>query len=89
MPHRTAAVEAALRKGSGIERAVQQLRNSLEILGPGRHCYTVETLALAIRDGRSRVVRSEWRRLKRELAELVPELQRLILEVSSPRSPVQ
>jgi HPt (histidine-containing phosphotransfer) domain-containing protein len=89
IPVRIAAVEAALGKGAGVERALQQLRNSLMILGPGQLSYTADTLNRAFLDGRKRVVRSEWRRLRRELSCLVPQIHRLMLEVSTPRSPVQ
>jgi hypothetical protein len=64
----------------GAERALERLRNCLILFGSGPVSCTAETLEAAVRARRGRRVRQEWKRL---------ECQRLMLEMSTPRSPVQ
>ncbi len=78
-----------LRHQLSTERALQQLRNCLILFGSGPVSCTAETLEAAIRTGRARRVQQEWKRLECQLQILVPQVQRLMLEVSTPRSPVQ
>jgi hypothetical protein len=73
----------------GAERALQRLRNCLILFGSGPVSRTAETLEAAVRAKRVRRVRQEWKRLECQLQILVPQVQRLMLEISTPRSPVQ
>jgi hypothetical protein len=77
------------RNNLAIERALQQLRNCLIVFGSGQVSFTAETLDAAVRSGRNRQVRCEWKRLERELKMLVPQVQRLMLEMATPRSAIQ
>lgn len=71
------------------ERALQQLHNCLLVFGSGTVCFTAESLEAAVRSGRNQQVRREWKRLDREVQILVPQVQRLMLEMATPRSAVQ
>jgi hypothetical protein len=73
----------------GAERALERLRNCLILFGSGPVSCTAETLEAAVRARRGRRVRQEWKRLECQLQILVPQVQRLMLEMSTPRSPVQ
>lgn len=71
------------------EHALQQLRNSLMVIGPGQLSFTVETLESAARARRTRQVQREWKRLEIQMQILVPQVQRLMLEVDTPRCAIQ
>ena len=71
------------------ERALRQLSNCLMLFGSGPVSCTVETMEFALRSGRKRQMRSEWLRLQHQLQLLVPQVQRLMLEVATPKSAVQ
>ena len=73
----------------GIERALQQLRNCLTVFGSGQISFTAEALGAAIRAGKAQQMKREWKRLQRQLAYLVPQVQRLMLEMSNPGPIVQ
>jgi|GEM_PF-1415462 hypothetical protein len=72
-----------------IERALQQLRNCLIVFGSGQVTFTAETLGAAVRGGRPRQVQKEWKRLDGQLKALIPQVQLLMLEMATPRGPVQ
>lgn len=61
------------RNRSLTERALQQLRNCLMVFGAGR----------------IRQVQREWKCLDRQVQLLVPQVQRLMLEMATPKSAVQ
>jgi HPt (histidine-containing phosphotransfer) domain-containing protein len=91
LPMRMETLDTAIHEGNKltIERALQQLRNCLIVFGSGQVSFTAETLEGAIRGGRKRQIRCEWKRLDREVQILVPQVQRLMLEMATPRSAVQ
>ncbi len=70
-------------------RALLQLQSCIMIFGAGHAAITAEMLEIAIRNRRSRQLRSEWKRLQAQLQHLVPQVQRLMLEMSTPRTLVQ
>jgi len=70
-------------------RALQQLRNCLIVFGSGQVSFTAETLQAAVHAQRTRQAQREWKRLERQLQLLVPQVQRLMLEISTPRTPLQ
>ncbi len=78
-----------LRHKRDTERALTQLRNCLILFGSGPVSCTAESLDAAVRARRARRMQQEWKRLQYQLQILVPQVQRLMLEVSTPRSPVQ
>lgn len=69
-------------------RALQQLRNCLILFGSGQVSFTAEALEAALQAGRVRRVQREWKSLERHLQLLVPQVQRLMLEASTP-TPLQ
>jgi hypothetical protein len=71
------------------ERALQQLRNCLMVFGAGPVSFTAEMLETAVRGGHTRLVQREWKRLDRQLKLLIPQVQRLMLEMATPKSAVQ
>ena len=77
------------RETSAAERAVQNLRGCLRVFGTGPVIFTLETLGYALLGGRRAQARREWLRLQRQLRALVPQVQRLMLEISPPCGPVQ
>jgi hypothetical protein len=91
LPMRVESLNHALkdRNHPGIDRALAQLRNCLLVFGSGEVCFTVETLQAAVCGGRVRQVKGERKRLERQLQILVPQVQRLMLEMASPTSAVQ
>jgi hypothetical protein len=70
-------------------RTLQQLRNCLIVFGSGQVSVTAEALQAAVHSGRTRQAQREWKRLERQLQLLVPQVQRLMLEMSTPRTPLQ
>jgi hypothetical protein len=70
-------------------RAVQRLRNCLIVFGSGAVCLTAEALEGAVHARRVRQAAREWKRLESQLYLLVPQVQRLMLEMSTPRTPLQ
>jgi HPt (histidine-containing phosphotransfer) domain-containing protein len=91
LPVRMESLHSALkdRNSPGVQRAVQQLRNCLIIFGSTPLSLTAEMLEAAVRSGRKRQMQRECKRLKRQVQILVPQVQRLMLEMSTPRSAVQ
>jgi HPt (histidine-containing phosphotransfer) domain-containing protein len=91
LPMRMDSLRSAFRNRNYplAQRALQQLRDALMLIGPGQLSFTAETLEFAMRSRRSRQVQLEWSRLEREMQMLVPQVQRLMLEVSTPRTAVQ
>lgn len=71
------------------ECAIQRLSNCLVVFGSSPVITTMETMATALRQGRRKQVRSEWNRLQVQLDLLVPQVQRLMLEVANPQGTVQ
>lgn len=71
------------------ERALRQLRNCLIVFGTGPVSLTAEILEAAVRGGRGRQVRREWKRLDHQIRILVPQVQRLMLEMATPKGAVQ
>ena len=70
-------------------RALLQLQSCILVFGVGHASCTAEKLELALREHRYRRAKSEWDRLQLQLRDLVPQVQRLILEMVTPRTPVQ
>ncbi|MGC2209844.1 MAG: Hpt domain-containing protein [Candidatus Korobacteraceae bacterium] len=70
-------------------RALLQLQSCIMVFGAGHAAVTAEILENAIRNRRVRQVRSEWTRLQAQLQQLVPQVQRLMLEMSTPRTLIQ
>jgi len=70
-------------------RALLQLQGCIMVFGSGHAAVTAEILETALRNRRSRQVKSEWARLQTQLQHLVPQVQRLMLEMSTPRTLVQ
>jgi hypothetical protein len=71
------------------QRALLRLSNCLMLFGPGPLSSTMEAMEVAIRSDRKRPLRREWLRLQLQLQNLVPQVQRLMLEVSTPKCAVQ
>jgi HPt (histidine-containing phosphotransfer) domain-containing protein len=89
VPLRAAVLDSALQSRKGVERAVQQLCNALVVFGAGSVSPTVASLEAALRQGNSRQLRSHWKRLQQEIMQLIPQVQRLMLEICNPRGAVQ
>jgi hypothetical protein len=81
------AIRARDRKAT--EQAAQRLRNCLIAFGCPAVSGTAESLELAVQGERIRLVQREWKRLERQLQLLVPQVQRLMLEVATPKTAVQ
>ncbi len=81
------AIELCNRQSTG--RALQQLRNCLIVFGSGPVSTTADMLDTALRSGRSRQLQREWKRLHQQLQVLVPQVQKLLLEVAVPKYAVQ
>ncbi len=71
------------------QRALLRMRTGLTIFGSGQVSPTAQRLEHAVRDRRLRQIRHEWKRLESQLQLLVPQVQRLMLEMATPRSAVQ
>ncbi len=69
--------------------ALQHLRNCLIVFGSGQISFTAETLEAAVHARRTRQAQREWKRLERQLQSFVPQVQRLMLEMSTPRTLLQ
>ena len=91
LPMRMDSLRSAIKDANYplAQRALQQLRDALMVIGPGQLSFTAETLESAVRARRTRQVQREWKRLECEMHMLVPQVQRLMLEVSMPRTAVQ
>ncbi len=91
LPMRVDALRSAIGKCKhpAADRAVQQLRNCLMIFGFGTVSMTAEALDVAIRCGPIRDAQREWKILDGQLQILVPQVQHLLLQVSTPKSAVQ
>jgi hypothetical protein len=91
LPIRMDSLQSAMQHPNkrGIERALQQLRNCLIVFGSGQICSTAEMLGVAIRSDKSQQMKREWKRLQGQLHYLVPQVQRLMLEMSDPGPGVQ
>ena len=70
-------------------RALLQLQSCIMVFGAGHAAITAEMLENAMRNRRVRQVRGEWTRLQAQLRQLVPQVQLLMLEMSTPRTLVQ
>ena len=70
-------------------RALQQLRNCLVVFGSGPLSSTAEALEAALHAGRVRQVQREWKCLQSHIQLLVPQVQRLMLETSTPTTRLQ
>jgi hypothetical protein len=66
--------------------ALLQLRSCIVVFGSGQASATAEILDTAIRNRRARKVEREWLQLQAQLQHLVPQVQRLFLEMASPGS---
>ncbi len=91
LPMRVEAVRSAIGKCKhpAADRAVQQLRSCLMIFGFGTVSMTADALDLAIRCGHTRDAHREWKILDNQLQILVPQVQHLLLQMSTPKSAVQ
>ncbi len=69
--------------------AIQRLRNCLIIFGSGRISFTAERLETVVHARRTRQTQREWKHLEQQLQLLVPQVQRLMLEMSTPRTLLQ
>jgi hypothetical protein len=91
LPIHMGALRIAFKHGEtfAAERALRLLDNCLVVLGSGAVSATMEALQSGLRCGNTRQVRREWVRIQELLQQIVPQVQRLMLEVTSPRSAVQ
>ncbi len=91
LPMRVESLHCAIedRDSRGTERALQRLRHCLIVFGYGQVSVTAQMLESAVLSGRSRQVQREWKFLQRQLQLLVPQVQRLMLEMSNPKTAVQ
>lgn len=91
LPIRMQSARAAIvaRDYPAAGRALQPLRNCLIVFGSGPVSVTVEMLEAAVLAGHPRAVSRHWKHLQRQLEILVPQVQRLMLESSTPQSAVQ
>jgi len=78
-----------LRDKASAEHALQLLRSCLILFGFGQVSGTAENLEAAVSANRPRRIQQQWKRLEYQLQILVPQVQRLMLEVSTPSTPVQ
>jgi hypothetical protein len=69
--------------------ALLQLQGCIMVFGIGHASCTAERLEFALRERRYRPAKAQWDRLQLQLRQLVPQVQRLILEMVTPRTPVQ
>jgi HPt (histidine-containing phosphotransfer) domain-containing protein len=69
--------------------ALLQLQGCILVFGSGHAAVTAEILETAIRNRRSRQVQGEWARLQAQMQHLVPQVERLMLEISTPRTRIQ
>jgi hypothetical protein len=91
LPMRMQYLHTALKGSSnqGTGRALEQLRNCLIVFGSGPVSVTAELLEAAVRGGCAREVQRELKHLEWQLQILVPQVQRLMLEMAVPKSAVQ
>ena len=91
LPVRIDAMHKAIKQRNGlvVGRALQQLHNCLIVFGAGQLSAAAENLEATLRDGRISQVQREWKRLQQQLQSVVPQVQRLMLEVATPTSAVQ
>jgi hypothetical protein len=91
LPLRMVQLHSAI-AGGDLHRggcALLQLQSCIMVFGSGNASVTAERLENAIRDRRFRQVKRQWARLEVQLRHLVPQVQRLMLEIAIPRTPVQ
>jgi len=90
LPLHMEALQTAVVKGNNVhaERDLQLLRNCLMVFGAGPVSFTAELLD-AVRGGRSRQIKREWKRVVRQVRILEPQVQRLMLEMAMPKGFVQ
>jgi hypothetical protein len=91
IPMHMDSLRSALRQSETLaaERALQLLSSSLAIFGTGPISLTLEILNSALLGGRRKQVRRESLCLQRQVRILIPQVQRLMLEVSIPRTAIQ
>lgn len=70
-------------------RALLQLQSCILVFGAGHASCTAEKLEFAIRNRRFRQMRSEWMCLQTQLQLLIPQVQRLLLEMATPHYAIQ
>jgi len=70
-------------------RALMQLQSCVILFGSGHVNITAQALEGALVTRRSRYVQREWVRLEDQLCALIPQVQRLLLEMSNPGTPIQ
>ena len=69
--------------------ALLQLQSCITVFGAGHAAITAALLENAIRNRRLRQMRGAWKHLQAQLQQLVPQVQRLMLEMSTPRTLIQ
>jgi hypothetical protein len=74
------------RETLAAECAAQRVSNCLIVFGTNPITSTLETLVSALRLGRRKQAKSEWLLLQSQLDLLVPQVQRLMLEVATPHA---
>jgi hypothetical protein len=91
VPIRMERLHTAVARGELFRagRALLQLRNCIAVFGSGRACCTAQSLESAIRGRRLRSVQREWRRLEGQVQHLIPQVQRLMLEMATPTTRIQ
>lgn len=91
LPLYTERLTASIRQREHIAAAAsaQRLGNLLLVFGSDAITGTLGALETSLRCGRRRQALLEWRRVQRQLDCLVPQVQRLMLEVATPRGRVQ
>jgi HPt (histidine-containing phosphotransfer) domain-containing protein len=70
-------------------RALLQLQSSIIVFGFGHASSTAQSLEASIRSRSRRSVQREWLCLEDQLSALVPQVQRLMLELSTPTTRIQ
>jgi hypothetical protein len=68
---------------------VQNLRTGLLVFGASPLSITLDALEIALRDDCRSRLRREYAQLQKKLTVLVPQVQRLFLEVATPSRFVQ
>ena len=69
--------------------ALQHLRNCMVVLGSGQIAFTAEMLEAAVHVRHLREAQQEAKRLERQLQLLIPQVQRLMLDMSMPKTRLQ
>jgi HPt (histidine-containing phosphotransfer) domain-containing protein len=91
LPMRMDSLSTAIKANNNLAagRALQQLRNCLVIFGSPQLSCTATVLEAAVHAQRARQAQRESKRLECQLQRLTSQVQRFMLEISAPTTPVQ